>query len=296
VSFHKKRIYLLLFISCLFIPSFQSFAQQKVSTDGIVKDPAWSKPYKPFRIAGNLYYVGTYDLACYLIKTKKGLILINTGLKETVSTIVSNVESLGFEFSNVKILLTSQARFDHVGGMDIIKKFTGARLMVDSADAQVMADGGKSDYLYGGAVSLFDPVQPDKLLHDKDVIKLGKMRITVLHTPGPTMGACSYLFDVKAKKHRYKVLIANMPVVPPEVNFANTKKYPDIIKDFGYSYKEMRQLKFDLWFAAHASQFGLHEKREEGNSYNPDAFADKPGYDKLLNDLQDEYIKKLNML
>ena len=110
-------------------------------------DSTWSKPYEPFRIAGNLYYVGTYDLACYLIATPKGHVLINSGLAESVPMIRKNVEALGFKISDIKILLTTQAHYDHVAGLAEIKQLTGAKMMVQEADAQVLADGGSSDFV-----------------------------------------------------------------------------------------------------------------------------------------------------
>ena len=82
----------------------------------------WTAPYQPFRIAGNLYYVGTYDLACYLITTPKGNILINTGLAASAAQIKTNIETLGFRLADTKILLTTQAHYDHMGAMAAIKK------------------------------------------------------------------------------------------------------------------------------------------------------------------------------
>src|SRR5882762_9962263 len=79
----------------------------------------WSQPYPPFRIVGNVYYVGTYDLACYLIVTPKGNILINTGLAASASVIKENVEALGFTFADTKVLLTTQAHYDHVAAMAV---------------------------------------------------------------------------------------------------------------------------------------------------------------------------------
>src|SRR5687768_15299544 len=80
-----------------------------------IRPDVWSKEYKPFRIAGNLYYVGTYDLACYLITTSKGHILINTGLASSASMIKENIVALDFQVSDIRILLTTQAHYDHVG-------------------------------------------------------------------------------------------------------------------------------------------------------------------------------------
>lgn len=149
----------------------------------------WSKPYQPFRIAGNLYYVGTYDLACYLIITTQGNILINTGLAASAALIKKNIKTLGFQFADIKILLTTQAHYDHLSAMAAIKKATGAQLMVDEKDAAVMEDGGRSDYALGGKASTFEPLKPDRLLQDNDTIYLGDMNLVMLHHPGHTKGS-----------------------------------------------------------------------------------------------------------
>src|SRR5690349_11134247 len=135
------------FIAISTIVFFSSKAQQVNEPKTTNAD--WSKPYQPFRIAGNLYYVGTYDLACYLIVTTEGNILINTGLAASASLIKSNIETLGFKFTDTKILTTTQAHYDHVGAMASIRKTTKATLMANKADAQVLMDGGKSDYELG---------------------------------------------------------------------------------------------------------------------------------------------------
>src|SRR5687767_6622484 len=166
---------------CLLAVVFSSTAQQLAPVPW--SDSAWSKPYEPFRIAGNLYYVGTHDLACYLITTAEGNILINTGLAESVPMILKNIEALGFRYSDTKILLTTQGHFDHVAGLAQIRKDTGAKMMAIEGDVKVLADGGKSDFLFGGSSS-FAPVSVDRILHDKDTIKLGETKVIALHHPG----------------------------------------------------------------------------------------------------------------
>ncbi|MEO6843853.1 MAG: MBL fold metallo-hydrolase, partial [Ginsengibacter sp.] len=100
-----------------------TISAQKVTEPKTTEE--WSRPYEPFRIAGNLYYVGTYDLGCYLITTTKGNILINTGLAASAQQIKHNVEKLGFKFNDIKILLITHAHYDHVGALAEIKKMTG---------------------------------------------------------------------------------------------------------------------------------------------------------------------------
>jgi metallo-beta-lactamase class B len=255
--------------------------------------PEWSQPYKPFRIVGNLYYVGTYDLACYLITTTGGNILINTGLAASAAQIKSNIEALGFTFADTKILLITHAHYDHVGAIADIKKMTHAKLMADEKDAEVLATGGTVDYELGKYGITFKPVTADRLLHDGDTISLGSMQLVVLHHPGHTKGSCSFLFTVKDDQRSYRVLIANMPSIITERPFAAITAYPDIAKDYGYTLQAMRNISFDIWLAAHANQFNLHEKHKPGDAYNPAAFIDQPGYDAAISDLQKQYDKKM---
>lgn len=257
-------------------------------------DPDWSKPYKPFQIVGNLYYVGTYDLACYLVTTPKGHVLINTGLASSAQQIKANVEALGFKFTDIKILLTTQAHYDHMGAMAAIKKMTGAKLMVDEKDAPVLIDGGKSDYALGNGEVTFAPVKADKLLHNNDKITLGDMQLTLLHHPGHTKGSCSFLFNVKDKTKTYRVLIANMPSIVTDKKFSEVHTYPTIAKDYAYTLSSLKKQTFDIWLSSHASQFDLHAKHKPGDAYNPKAFIDRKGFDESLADLQKAYDKKLS--
>ena len=255
----------------------------------------WTRPYEPFRIAGNLYYVGTYDLACYLITTSDGNILINTGLAASTPLIRRNIEKLGFDFKDTKILLTTQAHYDHVGAMAQIKKLTGATLMVNENDAAVLADGGVSDYAMGVYGRSFEPVKADRLLHDRDTISLGNMHLEMLNHPGHTKGSCSYLLEVKDDKRTYTVLIANMPSIIIDKKFSEETAYPDIARDYAYTLDHMKKLSFDIWVASHASQFNLHHKHHPGDAYNPEAFIDRKGYDSALYDLQKDYDRKIHV-
>ncbi len=275
----------------IFLLSWQLQAQQ-------VKEPKannsdWEKNYPPFRMAGNLYYVGTYDLACYLIATPQGHILINTGLASSEKQIKDNLKTLGFKFSDIKILLTSQVHFDHVGAMAAIKKSTGAQLFVNEKDADVLQSGGKNDYEMGKYGVTFAPVKADRLLKDGDTIQLGDMKIVMLHHPGHTKGSCSFLFTVRDEQKSYKVLLANIPTIITDKKFNTIAAYSTIEQDYAYTLQAMKNLTFDLWFAAHASQFDLHSKHKPGDAYNPAAFADQKGYEQELADQQKRFDEKV---
>jgi metallo-beta-lactamase class B len=225
--------------------------------------------------------------------TPKGHILINTGLPGSDTMIRRHVEELGFKISDVRILLKNQAHFDHIGGFAAIKKLTGAQVMIQEMDAPVLADGGNSDYLMGGYGLIFEPVKADRLLHDRDTVKLGDMQIVVLHHPGHTKGACSFLFDVKDEARTFRILIANIPTLFDDTEFPGMPTYPRVEKDYAYTPGAMKKRQFDLWFAAHAGQFDLDKKHKQGDGYRPEAFSDRAGYDKAIGDCYQDYLKRL---
>ncbi len=258
-----------------------------------IGNPEWSQPYAPFRVVGNVYYVGTYDLACYLITSSKGHILINTGLAASADLIKKNVETLGFKVSDIKILTTTQAHYDHTGALASLKKQTGAKMYADASDASVIADGGASDYEMSARGVTFEPVKVDRKLNDGDVIELGDVKMTMLHHPGHTKGSCSFMLDVKDEINTYKVLIVNFPTIITGRRLSDIPEYPEISKDILNTLEAQKKLTFDIWLSAHASQFFMHNKHKSGDAYNPQAFVDRAGYDKSLGDLQAAYEKKL---
>jgi len=282
-----KKITILLLIIISFFGNAQIVNEPKNNPE------KWSQPYEPFRIVGNLYYVGTYDLASYLIVTNKGNILINTGLADSYPQIKANIEKLGFKYKDIKILTLTQAHFDHMGAMADIKKETGAKLYVDQAELAELKSGGKSDYELGKYGVTFKPLTPDFLLKNNEKIKLGNTTLTLLHHPGHTKGSCSFIFETKDNDRTYKVLIANMPSIIIDHKFSDVHAYPNMQKDYAYTLDAMKKLDFDVWVASHASQFDLHEKRKSGDAYNPKLFMDKDNYLKQLKELEADYSEKL---
>lgn len=287
--FLYKHITKVIFFLSLLTPLFAVSQRYKVPFDQEV----WSKDYQPFRIAGNLYYVGTADLASFLITTPSGHILINTGLEQSVPLIKKHVQDLGFRFSDIKILLATHAHYDHVAGMAQIKKETGAKMMIHAKDEKVLSDGGASDYVLGQYGQTFAPVKTDRILRDGEMVQLGKSVLTVLHHPGHTPGATSFMLTVRDEKRAYKVLIANFPGILDETKLAGMPGYPEVGKDYGKTIAAMKTLNFDLWVASHAGQFGLLQKRKEGDAYNPLVFEDRKGYDNLMASYEKHYLEKL---
>jgi metallo-beta-lactamase class B len=241
-------------------------------------NPDWTKPFPAHRVIGNVYYVGTYDLACFLITTPKGNILINTGVDGSVPMIRSSIESLGFKFQDTKILLTTQAHVDHVAGMAEIKRLTGAKLLATDGDAPVLEDGGKSDPLFTDPAFRFAPVKVDGRIKDGQKISLGGTDLIAYSHPGHTRGSVSYGLTIAENGRTYRVLIANIGSINPGTILIGNKKYPQISDDYARTFREQKKLECDIFLSSHASQYQLHHKWQPGQAYNPDTFVDPEGY------------------
>jgi metallo-beta-lactamase class B len=239
----------------------------------------WTRPFPPLRIAGNLYYVGTYDLACYLIVTPAGNILINTGLASSAGQILANVETLGFRLSDTKLLLATHAHFDHVSAMAELKRLTGARLAATEAEAPLFESGGKTDFRFGDdKTAWFEPVKVDEKLKDGQKVGFGGTELTVRLHPGHTKGAASYEFTVSDNGRDYQVLIANLPSINPGVTLVKNAKYPNILSDYARTVSLQKEMRPEIFLASHASQFGLHSKYKPGDPYDPKRFIDPAGF------------------
>jgi metallo-beta-lactamase class B len=238
-------------------------------------------PFPPFRIAGNLYYVGTDDLASYLIVTPKGNILINSDLEANVPMIKKSIEELGFKFSNTRILLISHAHIDHAAGSKLILQETKAKYMVMDADVALVESGGKTDFHYGDDKNLYFPAtKVDKVLHDGEQIKVGGIVLTAHLTPGHTKGCTTWTMQVKDKGKIHDVVIVGSLNVNPGYRLVHNNTYPNIAVDYALAIKTLSALHCDIFLGAHAGYFDLKKKYQLMNLSNINPFIDPEGYKK----------------
>jgi metallo-beta-lactamase class B len=239
-------------------------------------DSSWTEPFPPFRIVGNLYYVGSKGLANYLIATPQGHILINSDLEANVPLIKSSVEQLGFKFTDIKILLISHAHWDHDAGSALIKKLTGARYMVMSEDVPVVESGGKSDFQYGN--NLYTPVKVDRALHDGDQVKLGDSVLFARLTPGHTKGCTTWTMNIKDGAKTYSVVIVGSPNVNPGYKLVGNELYPQIADDYERTFRVLKSLPCDYFLGAHGSYFDMETKYARVKQGAQSPFIDPDGY------------------
>ena len=284
----QRLVTLFAFILMFFASVTVLFAQQRISSP-VGPPENWVRPFEGFRVIGNLYGVGSYDLSVFLITTDDGHILINTGLRDSTQMIRNNIESLGFRLEDVKILLTQQAHWDHTAALAEIKEITGAEIWATVRDARVLEDGGFSDPHFGGRES-FRPVDVDKIIRDGEVIRLGELELTVHHHPGHTEGSSSYSMAVIGEdEEEYNVLVANMGTINNGKNLTVDPTYNGVAEDFIATYEKQKQLEVDVWVAAHNSQYNMHEKYRSGQPYNPQTFVDPVGFLRAIENLERRY-------
>jgi metallo-beta-lactamase class B len=237
------------------------------------KDPvsrSWNQPVEPFRIAGNLYYVGASDVTSYLIATLQGHIVIDGGFEETAPMILANIAKLGFKPKDVKILLSSHAHYDHAGGLAELKRVTGAKFYASVADVPLHARGDRDDPQFGDTLT-YPPVIADRILRDGDRVILGGSTLVARMTPGHTPGCTTWTMKVREGKKSYDVVFVGSASAPG-YRLKNNHRYPNIVDDYRTTFQRLRSLPCDIFLAAHGGFYKLEEKRKTGN------FVDPAGY------------------
>jgi len=277
---------LLLFTGSLFaLPANNLFSQT---------NPDWTTPFPPHRVVGNVYYVGSKDLAAFLITTPQGHILINSNLKTSVPQIKASVEKLGFHFSDIKILLISHAHIDHCAGSALIKRLTGAKYMVMDADVKSIEDGGKSDFQYSKSPDMsFPPAKVDRILHDGDEVKLGDVVLVAHVTPGHTKGCTTWTLKVQDNGKTYNVVIVGSPNVNPGYKLVHNTTYPQIAQDYERTFRTLKSLPCDIFLGAHGGYYGMLEKYPRLKTGGPNPFVDPDGYKNYVSDREQAFQAEL---
>jgi metallo-beta-lactamase class B len=238
-------------------------------------NPDWTVPFPPHAIIGNLYYVGSKDLATYLFVTPQGNILINSGLEASVPLIRQSIEKLGFKFADTKILLISHAHFDHCAGSARIKELTGAKYMVMEGDVREIEAGGRGNFNYGDSLdSLYPRATVDRVLHDGDEVRLGETSLVAHLTPGHTKGCTTWAAKVTGKN----VVIIGSPNVNPGYKLVSNTAYPQIAEDYEHTFRVLKSLPCDIFLGAHGSYYEMPTKFARISKDGPNPFIDPPGY------------------
>jgi metallo-beta-lactamase class B len=206
----------------------------------------------PFKIVGNIYYVGAANIASYLITTPEGHILIDTGTKKMHEVIRRSVAELGFEVSDIKVVLASHAHFDHVAGHAAMKQLTGAQVVAMVGDAEALESGTDNSAL--GAVG-WDPVSVDRVLKHGDTVSLGGTTLRAIHAAGHTPGATTWMATVRERgPHGREYTVAFHGGTTPNagVPLAGNPRHPHVIEDTRRTFQRLKAEKVpDIYLPSH---------------------------------------------
>jgi metallo-beta-lactamase class B len=242
--------------------------------------PDWTIPVAPFRIADGLYYVGSKDLASYLIVTSQGNILINSGLESSPTLIRNSIGQLGFKYTDTRILLISHAHWDHDAGSARVIQETGATYMVMDDDVPVVESGGALDFAY--ADSPYPKAKVNRVLHDGDEVKLGDTALVAHETPGHTRGCTTWTMKIKQNGNTLDAVIVGSWNVNKEYRLVDKPQhpasYPGIADDYRKTFSLLKKLPCALFLGAHGDYFNLLAKLARARKAGESVWIDPEGY------------------
>lgn len=255
----------------------------------VIGFPAWRRsseqggqqPAEPFRIAGNLWYVGANDVAAFLITGPDGHIVIDGGYPGTAPMILESIATLGFDIADVEVLLNSEPHFDHAGGLAELQRASGAQLWASPASAEVIAAGGDDPdiilplrMLFWIGLLGYDAPRVDHVFDDGDTIRVGPLAVTAHVTGGHTRGCTSYSFPVQDGERELLAVSACSLVV------LGATGYEEQSADLERTFRVLRSLPADVWVTSHARLWGRYRKfMARDTAATPvEPFIDPEGY------------------
>jgi len=284
---NKAHLVMATLLLAVLMPSAQS--QNLSDRQQLLK--AWNQPFKGFRIIGNIYYVGTNNLACFLITSPAGHVLVDTAMEESGPLVRANIEALGFKLKDIRIILSSHAHFDHVAGHADMKAATGAQVLATAPDAATLESGGRKGF---HPLTAYKPVKVDRVISDGEIVRLGNIAMTAHLVPGHTEGNTAWTTTIEDKGKTYAVVFVASMSINPGVRMVNNPTWPGIAEAYAASFVKLRSLKCDVFLGPHAPFFKMEEKVKlmtAGSTTNP--FIDPEGYREFLDGLERQYQQQL---
>jgi len=263
-----------------------SAATAQQSANNLLK--TMNQPVAPFRIIGNIYYVGASDIGSYLIVTPQGDILLDGGFAETAPQIEANIKTLGFKITDVKFILNSHAHLDHAGGIGEVRKASGGKFVAMEQDVPALEEG-KS----------FPATKPDRVIHDGETVTVGGATMTAHLTPGHTKGDTTWTTTVRDGERTLHVVFVGSATVLPQYKLIDRPgapaTYPGIEQDYEKTFRVLKSLPCDVFLAAHGSMYSLVDKRRvmDAKTSTQNPFIDPWGYQAYILDAEGVFLKEL---
>jgi metallo-beta-lactamase class B len=258
----------------------------------------WNRDFPPHRVIGNIYYVGSKDIAQFLITTPAGHILLDGGFEASVPRLREEVASLGFRFEDIRYLITSHAHIDHVQGVALVRAQTGAKVVASARDAETITGGGKGEAVYDGVYS-WAPCPVDLVVADGDRVSLGGTTLTAHVTPGHTRGAVTWTMQVPAPDavpgaRPLEVVFFPSANINDGVRLVGNARYPEIAADFERSFAIWKALPCDVFLGVHGGFYDMERKRaRQRENVTPNPFIDPGGYKRFVATMEGRFREQL---
>lgn len=223
-------------------------------------DDAWDKAGPPFRIFGESYYVGTCGITAVLIVGDKGHVIIDGGPRDAGPLVAANVEALGYQMTDVKILLHTHEHFDHVGGLADLQWRSGASVIASKSAATVLESGIITENdPQAGMHAPFTPVSVSETIGDQETLTLGNLVLTAIATPGHTPGALSWTWR-DCENENCKVLVYMDSLSPISSDSYRFSEHPEYLGRFKSALERISVVKCDIALTPHPAAGAMFER------------------------------------
>ena len=230
----------------------------------------WDGKVTPFKMAGNIYFVGTLQASAHIIDTGEGLIFVDPGYSDTLYLVVDSIYKLGYKVTDIKYIVNTHWHYDHVEATEALADLSGAKTIIGEIDAPYL-----SEYGY---------FKPDILVKDGEVLELGNTKMRFIHTPGHTKGTISFVFETEIEGKTY---LAGMHGGAGANSLTVTfpTYYDGARNDYLESIEKLRKEKVQIFMGNHTwnnDTLGKAEKLLENGEDNPFIDEDAKEWNKFL--------------
>jgi len=252
----------------------------------LAQPPGWNDPFPPHKVMDNLYYVGTAQLGSFLITTPEGHILHSSNYESSVPVIKAAVEELGFNFSDIKILISGHAHPDHIEGDALVKEMTGAQVVVGRLEVPYHESfdtpGGKEQ-----------PI--DRIIDAGDTVTLGGTTLTAHVQSGHTKGCLAWTLPLEEDGKIYNGFI-ECSLNGQFLRYVDNTEYPQMATEIQQTYRNAKEIPAEVWVSSHGVFYGLNDKYEKLQNRkpgDPNPFLDPEGYVAHVNEYEQIFLNTL---
>ena len=224
------------------------------------EDPGWSDPTTPRHVFGNTWFVGTCSISAILITSNDGHVLIDAATEQAAPAIEANIRALGFKVEDIRVILNTHEHNDHAGGIALLQRDSGARVLarVDAARALANGKAGHNDPQFGVSEA-FPPVANVQVVADGEVAAVGSLRIANLPSPGHTLGGSGWSWRSCEAAQCRDIVFADSATALSDKTF-RYDAHPAFVAAFRVGLDALARLPCDILITTHVQTSDLLDR------------------------------------